>query len=123
MRRETLKFALIASLVFFFMSFEPNEGCRLLDGGFEETWMKTGNLLLSPSLQRGPVRPPGNGCDNMNNGGNPCSSGATVGSKKVAGDGGVATPPPPSLPPPPATASLTHAYPQQMVEFGVADGS
>ncbi|KAJ9543549.1 hypothetical protein OSB04_023256 [Centaurea solstitialis] len=113
MRPETLKFALIASLVVFFISFEPNEGCRLLDGEFEETWMKTGNLLLSSSLQRGPVRPPGNGCGNTNNGGNPCRS-STVGSKNFAG---VAAPPPPTLP---TTPSLTHAYPQQMVGYGVA---
>ncbi|KAI3829740.1 hypothetical protein L1987_03868 [Smallanthus sonchifolius] len=62
---------------------------RLLDGEFEETWMKKGNLLLS-SLQHPSERPPGSGCGNTGNGGNPC-----VGSRKVVwryGDG--ALPPP-----------------------------
>ncbi|KAI3526637.1 hypothetical protein L1887_05896 [Cichorium endivia] len=71
------------------MSFEPTTACRLLNGEFEETWMKTGNLLLS-SLPRGPVRPPGNGCNNTSNGGNPC-----VNSKKVAGRRRGGAPPPP----------------------------
>lgn len=45
------------------MSFESNGARRLFDEEFEETWIQRGNLLLS-SLQRGPVRGPGNGCCN-----------------------------------------------------------
>ncbi|KAL7597730.1 hypothetical protein Lser_V15G27135 [Lactuca serriola] len=94
MRSEIKVFAITTAFIFLFMSFEPNRACRLLNGEFEETWMKTGNLLLS-SLQKGPVRPPGNGCCNTGRCGNPC-----VGSKKVAGrlhSGGAPPPPPPSL--------------------------
>ncbi|CAI9288476.1 unnamed protein product [Lactuca saligna] len=110
MRATTQKFAVIAWLVLFCMAFEPNEACRLLDGGFEETWMKTGNLFLS-SLQKGSVPTPGNGCSSTGNGGGSC-----IGSKKVAGGHGDGAP----LPTPsPRIPSLTHAYPQHMVEFGV----
>ncbi|MFS7899755.1 hypothetical protein Hanom_Chr00s076421g01791471 [Helianthus anomalus] len=84
--------AIIASFTLIFMSFEPNEGRRLLDRGIEESWMKTENLLLS-SLPRGPVRPPGNGCCNTGGCGNPC-----VGSKKFAGIHDGRATPPPSLP-------------------------
>lgn len=92
MQRETKKLAIIALFVILFMSFEPNRACRLLDGEFEETWMKSGNMLLS-SLPRGPVRPPGNGCCSTGGCGNPC-----VGSKKVAGRLNIGvTPPPPSV--------------------------
>ncbi|KAL7597728.1 hypothetical protein Lser_V15G27137 [Lactuca serriola] len=92
MRSEIKVFAITAAFIFLFMSVEPNRACRLLNGEFEETWMKTGNLLLS-SLQKGSVRPPGNGCCNTGGCGNPC-----VGSKKVAGlhGGGALPPPPPS---------------------------
>ncbi|KAI3678837.1 hypothetical protein L6452_38141 [Arctium lappa] len=67
----------------------PIEACRLLDGEFEETWMKRGSLLLSSLQQRRPVRSPGNGCNWTGNGGNPC-----VDSKKVVGHHTDAPPPP-----------------------------
>ncbi|KAL4588086.1 hypothetical protein LXL04_000965 [Taraxacum kok-saghyz] len=104
MRSTTQNLALIAVLMMLCMRFEPNGACRLLDGGFEETWMKTGNLLLS-SLQKGPVKTPGNGCSSTGNDGGSC-----LGSKKVAGGHGHGGAP---LPPPPLVSSLTHAYPQQ----------
>ncbi|KAL4588090.1 hypothetical protein LXL04_000969 [Taraxacum kok-saghyz] len=91
MRSEIKVFAITTAFLLLFMSFEPNRACRLLNGEFEETWMKTGNLLLS-SLQKGAVRPPGNGCGNTGNGGNPC-----IGSRKVAGLHRGGTPPPPPL--------------------------
>ncbi|KAI3829739.1 hypothetical protein L1987_03867 [Smallanthus sonchifolius] len=69
-----------------------NGACRLLDGEFEETWMKKGNLLLS-SLQHPSERPPGSGCGNTGNGGNPC-----VGSRKVVGRHGDGALPPPLTP-------------------------
>ncbi|KAJ9564950.1 hypothetical protein OSB04_000916 [Centaurea solstitialis] len=67
----------------------PIGACRLLDGEFEETWMKRGSLLLSSLQTRRPVRSPGNGCNWTGNGGNPC-----IGSKKVAQFYTVAPPPP-----------------------------
>ncbi|KAI3526639.1 hypothetical protein L2E82_00249 [Cichorium intybus] len=90
MRSQIKTFAITSAFILLFMSFEPTTACRLLNGEFEETWMKTGNLLL-PSLQRGPVRPPGNGCSNTGNGGNRCR----IGSKKVVGRPGGGAPPPP----------------------------
>ncbi|KAI3829741.1 hypothetical protein L1987_03869 [Smallanthus sonchifolius] len=62
-----------------FLNFGQNGACRLLDGEFEETWMKRGNLFLS-SLQHPSEPSPGSGCGNTGNGGRPC-----VGSRKVAG--------------------------------------
>ncbi|KAI3787810.1 hypothetical protein L2E82_00255 [Cichorium intybus] len=108
---KTQNLALITVLILLSMTFKESGGCRLLGGGFEESWMKTGNLFLS-SLQKGPVRPPGNGCDSTGNGGSSC-----IGSKKIVGGhhGGALPPPPPLIP------SLTHAYPQHMVQFGATD--
>ncbi|GJY23485.1 hypothetical protein Tco_0397143, partial [Tanacetum coccineum] len=64
-----------------------DQASRPFGGELEKVWMKTENLLLS-SLPRGPVRPPGNGCTNTGNGGNPC-----IGSRKLASRvGGVAAP-------------------------------
>lgn len=93
MTQKIKTLVLVTSLILIFTSFKPSEACRLLDGGFEEPWMKRGNLLLS-SLPRGEVRPPGNGCSNTGNGGNPC-----IGSKNIVGGhgGGVGAPPPPPL--------------------------
>ncbi|KAJ9543542.1 hypothetical protein OSB04_023249 [Centaurea solstitialis] len=88
---KTQNLAIIAIFIMFFINFQPNGACRLLNGEFEETWMKNGNLLLS-SLQRGTVRPPGNGCSNTGNGGNPC-----IGAKKAAMRNSGAAAPPPSL--------------------------
>ncbi|GKA70050.1 hypothetical protein Tco_0776114 [Tanacetum coccineum] len=51
---------------------------RPFGGELEKVWMNTENLLSS-SLPRGSVRPPGNGCTNTGNGGNPC-----IGSRKLA---------------------------------------
>ncbi|CAI9288481.1 unnamed protein product [Lactuca saligna] len=98
MRSELKSFTIIAVFILLSMSFEHNRACRLLNGEFEETWLKTGNLMLS-SLQKGLVRPPGNGCCNTGGCGNPC-----VGSRKVVGrlhSGGA--PPPPSLTPIPTS--------------------
>ncbi|PWA65840.1 hypothetical protein CTI12_AA335320 [Artemisia annua] len=87
MRQETKSLAIVASLVLLFMSFECNVASRPFGGEFEKVWINTENLLLS-SLPRGPVTPPGNGCTNTGNGGNPC-----IGSRKFAGRvGGVAAP-------------------------------
>ncbi|KAI3526641.1 hypothetical protein L1887_05900 [Cichorium endivia] len=100
MRSEIQSFAIITVFILLFMSFEENRACRLLNGEFEKTQMKNANILLS-SLQRGPVRPPGNGCGNTGNGGNPC-----VGSKKVASrhtHGIGASPPPPPVTATPAS--------------------
>ncbi|KAD3338351.1 hypothetical protein E3N88_33872 [Mikania micrantha] len=66
--------------VMLLLNFQQNEASRLLDGEFEKTWTKRGNILLSSLQQHRPVPPPGNGCGNTGNGGNPC-----VSSKKVAG--------------------------------------
>ncbi|KAL4588091.1 hypothetical protein LXL04_000970 [Taraxacum kok-saghyz] len=100
MRSSQIKaFAITTAILLLFTSFEPNRACRLLNGEFEETWMKTGNLLLS-SLQKGAVRPPGNGCGNTGNGGNPC-----VGSRKVAGLHHIGGAPPPPLIPTPISST------------------
>ncbi|GJS27935.1 putative zinc finger, CCHC-type containing protein [Tanacetum coccineum] len=66
---------------------EASDEEKPFGGELEKVWMNTENLLLS-SLPRGSVRPPGNGCTNTENGGNPC-----IGSRKLAGRiGVVATP-------------------------------
>ncbi|KAK1428393.1 hypothetical protein QVD17_17226 [Tagetes erecta] len=89
MTLETKKLAIITLFVLLFLHFQPNRACRLLDGEYEQIWMKRGNLLL-PSLQHRSVPTPGNGCGNTGNGGNPC-----IGSRKVAGrhDSGALPPP------------------------------
>lgn len=111
MSRKTLNLVVTALFILLLTSFKSSGACRLLDGEFEETWMIKGDLLLS-SLQRGDVKTPGNGCGSTGNGGNPC-----VGSKKFASRHSGGSPPmPPTL-----TPSLTRAYPQHMVEFGVAN--
>ena len=82
------------------------ECSRILDEE-EEHWMKTDNLVLQ-SLQKGAVRPPGNGCKSTpQQGGNRCTY--EINQKGFAGH--VMAPPPP---PPP------QAYPQLMGSFGVA---
>ncbi|KAL8215008.1 hypothetical protein R6Q57_004457 [Mikania cordata] len=81
MTPQTKNLAIIAFFaVMLLLNFQQNEASRLLDGEFEKTWTKRGNILLSSLQQHRPVPPPGNGCSNTGNGGNPC-----VGSKKVAG--------------------------------------
>lgn len=102
MTHSTKNLAVFVTIILIFTSFEPNEACRLLDGGFEEAWMKTGNLLLT-SL-RSTVPPPGNGCSNTGNGGNPCIGSKKVVGRYVGGTSDVASPPP-----------VTRAYPQQNV--------
>ncbi|GJT13979.1 hypothetical protein Tco_0861021 [Tanacetum coccineum] len=79
MRTDTKTLVVMILFVLLFINIVPNGACRLLGDEFEEPWMKRGNLLLS-SLQRGTVRPPGNGCCNTGGCGNPC-----IGSKKVSG--------------------------------------
>ncbi|GJS27926.1 hypothetical protein Tco_0488546 [Tanacetum coccineum] len=86
MSQETKSLAIVASLVLLFMSFECNVA-RPFGGELEKVWMNTENLLSS-SLPRGSVRPPGNGCTNTGNGGNPC-----IGSRKLAGRIGVVAAP------------------------------
>ncbi|GJS27927.1 hypothetical protein Tco_0488547 [Tanacetum coccineum] len=76
MRTDTKTLVVMILFVLLFINIVPNGACRLLGDEFEEPWMKRGNLLLS-SLQRGTVRPPGNGCCNTGGCGNPC-----IGSKK-----------------------------------------
>ncbi|GJS27932.1 hypothetical protein Tco_0488552 [Tanacetum coccineum] len=90
MRTDTKTLVVMILFVLFFINTVPNGACRLLGDEFEEPWMKRGNVLLS-SLQRGPVRPPGNGCCNTGGCGNPC-----IGSKKVVGRhvSGASSPPP-----------------------------
>ncbi|KAL8226297.1 hypothetical protein R6Q59_000153 [Mikania micrantha] len=81
MSPETKNLAIIALFAtILFLNFQENEAMRLLDGEFEETWMKRGNLLLSSLQQHSSVPSPGNGCNNTGNGGNNC-----IGSKKVTG--------------------------------------
>ncbi|GJX85458.1 hypothetical protein Tco_0336232 [Tanacetum coccineum] len=81
----------MATFVLLLLSFTPTRASRILEGDFHQTWMKRSNLLLS-SLQSGrpPVRPPGNGCNNTGNGGNPC-----IGSRKIARRPNSVTAPPP----------------------------
>ncbi|PWA65845.1 hypothetical protein CTI12_AA335370 [Artemisia annua] len=87
MRQGTKSLAIVASLVLLFMTFECNVASRPFGGELEKLWINTQNLLLS-SLPQGPARPPGNGCTNTGNSGNPC-----IGSRKLAGRvGGVAAP-------------------------------
>ncbi|GJT13978.1 hypothetical protein Tco_0861020 [Tanacetum coccineum] len=57
-------------------------------GEHEKVWVTQKKNLLSSSLPRGSVRPPGNGCTNTGNGGNPC-----IGSRKLAGRIGVVAAP------------------------------
>ncbi|KAL8259047.1 hypothetical protein R6Q59_027000 [Mikania micrantha] len=69
MSPETKNLAIIALFAtILFLNFQENEAMRLLDGEFEETWMKRGNLLLSSLQQHSSVPSPGNGCNNTGNG-------------------------------------------------------
>ncbi|KAI3449740.1 hypothetical protein Pfo_006405, partial [Paulownia fortunei] len=102
----------IVALVFL-LSIKPFEATRILDEE-EEQWMKRGQNLLLPSLQRGrPVGPPSpNGCTWIpGSGGKPCT--ASISERNFAV---IASHPPP----PPDT---NDAYPKQMVQFGVASGA
>ncbi|KAI3760153.1 hypothetical protein L1987_50544 [Smallanthus sonchifolius] len=93
MKHQFISAAIIAAIAILLLGVRPSGACRLLDEDFEETWMKSGYLLLSSLQQRRPVKgPPGNGCNWTGNGGNPC-----VGSKKAAGrySPNAASPPPP----------------------------
>ncbi|KAL4588089.1 hypothetical protein LXL04_000968 [Taraxacum kok-saghyz] len=84
MRQETKSLAIYATFILLFLSLELNEASRIYNGEVAEAWMKTESLLLS-ALPKGPVRPPGNGCNWTGNGGNPC-----IGSRKlVTRHGGV----------------------------------
>ncbi|KAK1412604.1 hypothetical protein QVD17_33986 [Tagetes erecta] len=107
MKHQFLCVAIIATLAILLMSFKPSEACRLLDGDFEETWMKSGYLLLSSLQQRRPVRsPPGNDCNWTGNGGNR----RCVGSKKAAIRHRPAVAPPPPL----------HEFSQSIVQVAEA---
>ena len=90
MTNRFIRVILMTTLIFSLLSFRPTGACRLLDGEFEEIWMKSGNLLLSSLQTQRPVRSPGNHCNWIGNCGSPC-----VGSKKVAGYYTIAPPPPP----------------------------
>ncbi|GJR72958.1 hypothetical protein Tco_0085323 [Tanacetum coccineum] len=80
----SLNYTQLVIIIFLFLAIKAS---RPFGGEFEKVWMKTETLLLS-SLPQGPVRPPGNGCTNTGNGGNPC-----IGSRKLVGRvGGVAAP-------------------------------
>ncbi|KAI3506843.1 hypothetical protein L1887_21416 [Cichorium endivia] len=102
MKHKFISIATIVVLILFLLSFRPIGACRLLNGEFEETWMKRGNILLS-SLQQRSVRSPGNGCNWTGNGGNRC-----VGSRKAARRHNDATTSPPP-PPPQALVQLREA--------------
>ena len=91
------------------VSIRPHAATRILHE-VEEEWMKKQHLIL-PSLPRVVNPPAPNSCSNVpGNGGRPCSSSATISERNFAGQGLAVAPPPP----PP------NAYPQQMVQFGVA---
>ncbi|KAI6674875.1 hypothetical protein NL676_002781 [Syzygium grande] len=62
--------AVIMLLLMGSMMVQQNEACRLLS---EEAWARQGLLLLQ-ALQKGPVRPPGNGCSYTGGGGAPCTA-------------------------------------------------
>ncbi|KAI6674872.1 hypothetical protein NL676_002778 [Syzygium grande] len=62
--------AVILLLLMGSMMVQQNEACRLLG---EEAWAWQGHLLLQ-ALQKGSVRPPGNGCSYTGGGGAPCTA-------------------------------------------------
>ncbi|KAI3806050.1 hypothetical protein L1987_21941 [Smallanthus sonchifolius] len=104
MKHQFISAALIAAIAISLLTARPTGACRLLDEDFEETWMKSGYLLLSSLQQRRPVRsPPGNGCNWTGNGGNRC-----VGSKKAASRHSPAAAPPP--PPHELSQTLSHGF-------------
>ncbi|KAL3717352.1 hypothetical protein ACJRO7_008864 [Eucalyptus globulus] len=80
------------------MMVQQNEACRLLG---EEAWARQGLLPLQ-ALQKGTVRPPGNGCSYTGGGGAPCT-----GTRKFAAGRTVGVAPP-------------NAYPNGLPRFGVA---
>ncbi|GJT86660.1 hypothetical protein Tco_1068377 [Tanacetum coccineum] len=92
MKHQVIYVAIMATLVFFLLSFKPTGASRILDGDFEETWTKRSDLLLSSLQRKPPARSPGNTCNSTGNGG----GGRCIGSKKVAGRPNAATTPPPS---------------------------
>ncbi|KAL3717351.1 hypothetical protein ACJRO7_008863 [Eucalyptus globulus] len=79
------------------MMVQQNEACRLLG---EESWARQGSLLLQ-GLQKGPVRPPGNGCSYTGGGGAPCTT-----TRNFAAGHAVGVAPP-------------NAYPNGLPRFGV----
>ncbi|GKE90462.1 hypothetical protein Tco_1567937, partial [Tanacetum coccineum] len=68
MKHQVIYVAIMATLVLFLLSFKPTGASRILDGDFEETWMKRSDLLLSSLQRKPPVRSPGNRCNSTGNG-------------------------------------------------------
>ncbi|KAL7151551.1 hypothetical protein ABFS83_04G038600 [Erythranthe nasuta] len=120
------KVVLVTTALLLFLlliTIKPNEATRILDED-EEQWMKKNinkeqNLLLLPSLQGGrPTGPPApNGCSWVPGEGRPCTT--SINQRNFAMIGSRDQSPPP---PPPATVD-GGAYPEQMIQFGVAAGT
>lgn len=115
-RREMMspKMILVITTLVFLLTIKPYEATRILDEE-EEQWMmnKEGQSLLLPSLQRGrPSGPPSpNGCTWVpGGGGKPCTT--SINERNFAMTGSH-----------PASPAVHEAYPEQMVQFGVAHGA
>ncbi|KAK4418366.1 hypothetical protein Salat_2249300 [Sesamum alatum] len=113
---RSAKTIVVITALLLLVSMKPScEATRMLDEE-EQQWMKREERLVLPSLQRGrPMGPPSpNGCTWIpGGGGKPCTA-TSIGQRNFA----VVA----SRPPPPARAG-NDAYPEQMVQFGVASGS
>ncbi|KAI6674865.1 hypothetical protein NL676_002771 [Syzygium grande] len=90
--------AVIMLLLMGSLMVQQNEACRVLG---EEAWARQGLLLLQ-ALQKGPVRPPGNGCSYTGGGGAPCTATQNFAAGRAVG---VAPP---------------NAYPNGVPRFGMA---
>ncbi|CAI9781242.1 unnamed protein product [Fraxinus pennsylvanica] len=110
MKAQNLLLAIVA--IIFILNIKPYGAARILDKE-QKQWMKTGHLLL-PSLKT--VNPPSpNGCTWVGgSGGRPCRS--SISEKNFAGRSVAPAPPPPLL-------AADDAYPEQMVQFGMATNS
>ncbi|KAG8389238.1 hypothetical protein BUALT_Bualt02G0208100 [Buddleja alternifolia] len=110
MRSSKVTLAIIIALVFL-LSTKSYEATRILDED-EQQWMKKDQKLLLQSFQRGsPTGPPSpNGCTWVpGSGGPPCKASISEQNFAVI-----------ASPPPPVAAAIDDAYPEQMVQFGVA---
>lgn len=111
---KTLNCMFCMALIILAISIEPHEATRIF-GAEEDCIMVRKVHLFVQSLQSRKVNPPApSGCSFIGgNGGTPCAA-STISEKNFAGRVvAVAAPPPP---PPPSS----NAYPQQMVQSGVA---
>ncbi|KAL3531252.1 hypothetical protein ACH5RR_010574 [Cinchona calisaya] len=117
MRTLNVVLVFCMALVILVINIKPNEGSRILLGEEEqeEDWMKKQHLFLQSLQTRKTVNPPSpNPCTYVSSPpppGQHCQVPSTIGERNFAGRVVMAPPPPP-----PPTA----AYPQHMVQFGVA---